>query len=263
MKNVFFFIALCCVLVTACQTESSIVEKESWKSVYQDEGLVGTFVLKNLKTKQVFVYNQGRIDSMYTPASTFKIFNSLVSLQEGVIDETTVIPWDSVERQIDGWNEDMWMTKAFPRSCVWFYQEIARRVGEERMQYWLDTIGYGNQTMGAAIDLFWLEGDLKVSAMQQIDLLEKLNAQELSFDKGIQSRVKELMIADSTAAYRIYAKTGWGMRIDKQIGWYVGIVETENGTWAFANNIDIRSIDDLRFRKDLLYKILKLEEIVP
>ncbi len=248
--------------VYSCQQEKAPIDKPEWADHYSQHDLNGTFVLYNLDSKQAMVYNPERADSMFIPASTFKIFNSLVSLQEEVIDEQTIIPWDSVRRGIESWNEDMWMTKAFPRSCVWYYQELARRVGEERMQYWLDTLGYGNHTMGAPIDLFWLEGELAISAHQQIAFLEQLYHQNLIFDKEVQTRVKSLMLADSTTAYQIYAKTGWGMRLDKQVGWYVGFVETAEGKWAFANNIDIHSIHDLRHRKDILYRILLQEQII-
>ena len=82
----------------------------------------------------------------FLPASTFKVFNSLVALQTGAVaDEHTIILWDSVERRPE-WNVDMDMATAIERSCVPWYQEVARRAGAERMQHWLDTVHYGNAT---------------------------------------------------------------------------------------------------------------------
>lgn len=258
-----FILGLVFIFLASCTNSNPIVEKDTWSELYASNNVQGTFILYDIQSEKASAYNLGRVDSAFAPASTFKIFNSLVSLQEGVADENTLIKWDSIDRGWDAWNRDMRISHAFSHSCVWFYQELARRVGETRMQYWLDTIGYGNQTMGAAIDLFWLDGDLAISANQQIEFLKLLYNDELSFDIKVQQRVKELMLVDSTEHYQIYAKTGWAMRIDRQIGWYVGFVETKDGAWLFANNIDIKSEDDLKYRKELLYEILSLEQIIP
>ena len=58
-------------------------------------------------------------DSAYTPASTFKIVNSLIGIQTGIItDENMVIKWDGVKRWNEDWNKDLTMKEAFAVSAV-------------------------------------------------------------------------------------------------------------------------------------------------
>jgi len=145
---------------------------------------------------------------------------------------------------------------------VWFYQELARRIGKNRMQFWIDSVKYGNQQMGSEIDDFWLAGDIGISAKQQVDFIAKLIKNELPFDKDNQKTVREILITDSTNSYTIHSKTGWGVRVKPQIGWYVGYVETQKNKWVFALNIDINSKSDLKYRKQITYEILRREGII-
>lgn len=237
-------------------------EKASWAKHFTEKSVTGTMILYNTQTDSYQYHNIKRADSAFLPASTFKIFNSLVSLQEkSVADEYEVIKWDSVDYGWDVWHKDYDMKQAMPYSCVWFYQELARRTGEEKMQLWLDSVGYGNKTMGADIDLFWLEGDLKISASEQIAFINKLIKKDLPFDKKHQQTVKELMLVDSTETYQLYAKTGWGMTTP-EIGWYVGFVEKAGNTWIFSLNLNIIKEEDKNARKDIVYSVLREEGIV-
>jgi beta-lactamase class D len=100
-------------------------------------------------------------------------------------DENEVIPWDRADRG-DWWNGDQAMTRAFRRSTVWFYQEVARRVGEERMREWVRRAEYGNTDIGAGIDRSWLEGDLRISTEEQVALLRRLYIGDLPFSERSQ-----------------------------------------------------------------------------
>ena len=55
-----------------------------------------------------------------------------------------VIKWDGVKRRVDDWNQDLTMYKAFRVSAVNYYQEVARRIGKDTMQFWLDTVEIWN-----------------------------------------------------------------------------------------------------------------------
>jgi beta-lactamase class D len=150
------------------------------------------------------------------------------------------------------------MRTAIKYSCVWFYQELARRIGREKMQYYLDTVKYGNSKLGKNIDTFWLDGDLRISAIEQIEFLEKLLRKDIPFSNSNIETVKSIMMKDSTDTYNYYAKTGWVSKI----GWYVGFVIYDKERWLFALNIGIINNKDVKFRKIITEEILRDEGII-
>lgn len=238
-------------------------DSQDWSKFFNDAQVNGCMVLFNTQTQQTQYYNKKRCDSSYLPASTFKVLNSLIALETKAVDGIyDSIKWDGKDRGWPGWNQDQCMNSALSISCVWFYQELARRVGEVKMQEYLDKVQYGNQIMGANIDNFWLQGDIKISANEQINFLERLINDELPFSLGNQETVKNLMLTDSSNHYKTYSKTGWAMRVDKQIGWLVGYVKTNDNIYVFALNIDIHKNSDAKYRKEIVYDILKAEGII-
>ena len=262
MKNIILstLILLQGLLTINAQADNST---KKWTPIFEKKNVNGTIVLYDISSGKSKVYNAERSDSAYMPASTFKLLNSLISLETNVINSVDdTIKWDNVDYGWDKWNADQTMRSAMPLSCIWFYQELARRVGIDNMQNWIDSVGYGNTKMGGHIDNFWLEGDLRISAKEQVMFIERLIKNELPFKIDNQNAVKEIMITDSTESYLLHSKTGWAMRIEKQIGWFVGYVETKDNTWIFALNIDIKNKKDSNLRKEITYEILKEEGII-
>jgi beta-lactamase class D len=197
-------------------------------------GVEGAFVLHDLSNDRITIYNAERARQGFLPASTYKIPNSLIALETGVLrDEHEIIRWDGVDRG-DWWNGDQAMTRAFQRSTVWFYQEVARRVGQDRMHEWVQRIGYGNAEIGGGIDRFWLEGNLRISAEEQVDLLRRLYTGELPFSERSQAIVKRVMRMEEGDGYVLRGKTGWARRhgLDHGLhtGWLVGWVEREGAS---------------------------------
>lgn len=234
--------------------------RADWAKVIADSGVTGVFVLWEPDCSRLQTSDTVRLDSGFLPASTFKVFNSLVALQTGAVaDEYTLIPWDSVVRR-PTWDTAMDMRTAIQVSCVPWYQEVARRAGKERMQYWLDTVHYGNSIMGDSIDLFWLRGGLRITPHQQVHFMQGLNEERLPFDVKHQRVVKRILPGDSAATWRIRGKTGWAIRVKDNYGWYVGWVEHAGRTAYFATNIDIVDDEaDIRKRHNLTYALLRRE----
>jgi beta-lactamase class D len=244
-------------VLTNCSSQNE--HKKEWERIFKKYNINGTFVLKNISNNQLNIYNKERSDSSYLPASTFKILNSMIALQTSAIksvDDT--IKWDGKDKGWKFWNKDQTMKSAMPISCVWFYQDLARRIGKEKMQNWINKVDYGNRNIKKEIDNFWLEGDLRITANEQISFIEKLINNELPFDKQIQETVKEIMITDENKTYTIHSKTGW----TNNIGWNVGYVETKNNKWIFAMNMNIINKQDAKYRKKITYEILKSEKII-
>ena len=156
------------------------------------------------------------------------------------------------------WNQDLDMVKAFKYSGVWYYQELARRVGEEKMQRYISLNHYGNENISGGIDRFWLDGGIRISADEQIDMLKKLYHNKLEFSQRSMDIVKRLMIYEQTNDYTIRAKTGWAIRVEDQIGWFVGYVEKGNDVYFFAINLETKNPEEgFVSRKEITFKILK------
>jgi beta-lactamase class D len=196
------------------------------------------------------------------PASTFKIINSLIALETKVIkDENEVITWDGVDRGWEVWNADTDLKNAFKNSTIWFYQEIARRVGKKRYKKYLNKSGYGNQTIGEEVDKFWINGALQVSPVEQINFLIKLYENKLPFAKKNQEKVKEIMVYETADNYILRAKTGWGFSNETNIGWWVGYLETSSQVYFFATRLVLptsENDDDFgNCRKTITYEVFK------
>lgn len=229
-------------------------------------GHTGAFVMFNKQAKKYFRYNITRCAERFLPASTFKIPNSLIGLEEKIIeDENYVIKWDGVNRWNKEWNRDHTLSSAIKYSVVPYYQELARRVGREQYKKWLDAISYGNQVIGENIDTFWLDNSLKISADEQIAFLKRFYNEELPISKRTISIVKKIMPEEKYKHSILKFKTGTGAKEDgTYIGWLVGYVEKEKNVYLFAFNIEAKIFEQVRKLRDeksrLILKKLKIIE---
>ena len=230
------------------------------KKFYDQVGMTGSFALYDLNKNSYLHFNPAEYNNSYSPASTFKICNSLIALETGVLkDAQSVFKWDGVNRERPEWNMDQTLMTAVKNSTVWFYQECARRVGGKQMKYWLDKAKYGNGDTVGGIDQFWLTGGLRISQDQQIDFLKRLYKESLPFSKKTMDIVKEIMIVESDKNYVMRAKTGWAIDNHTNHGWYVGYLEQQKNVYFFANFIRDSTQKNANFinaRKDVTYQIL-------
>jgi beta-lactamase class D len=151
---------------------SGTAEDPALGELFVSRGVRGTMVIASLSGEMTYVHDTRRAGKRFSPASTFKIPHSLIALEERAIrDERDTLRWDGVRRAIPAWNRDQTLASAFTASCVWYYQEIARRVGMEKERAYLKALSYGNQSAGDALEMFWLDGSLQVSALEQIHFL--------------------------------------------------------------------------------------------
>jgi beta-lactamase class D len=193
------------------------------------------FVLYRVGAASADIENPTLASTPYLPCSTFKIPNTLIGLSTGVIpDEKFTLKWDGVRRDPDSWNRDHDLASAMRESVVWFYQEVARRIGAERMKKYLRLFAYGNQDSCCTIDRFWLNGNLRMTARQEVDFLRRMNAGELPVKPEHIALVKRLITLESTPEYTLQGKTGSGEQDGHRIGWLVGFVEKSEATWIYA-----------------------------
>ncbi|MES2371004.1 MAG: class D beta-lactamase [Bacteroidota bacterium] len=236
----------CSLLIISC-SPNNVKTDDSLKKYFDENHVTGTFGLYNNATGQFTIYNLARFkDSAFLPASTFKIVNSLIGLETGKItNEKMMIKWDGVVRVFPGgdtvkaWNKDLTMEEAFKVSAVPYYQEVARRIGKDTMQHWLDSLKYGSKKIATKIDTFWLDNSLKVTPDEEMGLVKKLYFGQLPFQKRTQDIVKKAMLQEDNANYKLSYKTGWGfLENGKSLGWIVGWIEENKHPYFFVLNVE-------------------------
>jgi len=208
--------------------------------MFDQAGVTGTFVVHDVATGEYVGHDRQRAAIRYVPASTYKIPNSLIGLATGAVSSVDeVLPYGGGPTYLPQWARDMPLREAIRISNVPVYKELARRIGMPRMREGLRRLDYGNMDAGSVIDAFWLDGPLKISALEQTRFLGRLAQGKLPFPKAAMAAVREIVRQDDHA--NLYAKTGWYMPDDRknQIGWWVGWVEKDGKVYAFALNVDI------------------------
>ncbi|NIG52241.1 class D beta-lactamase [Chitinophaga sp. Cy-1792] len=237
MKQLGWLLVAVVITLSAC-APNNVKEEKSWEKYFSQYKVEGTFMLFSNSQGEFKVYNLERAKERFLPASTFKIFNSLVGIQTGVIKDTgMVIPWDGVQRSRPEWNQDLTMNQAFKVSAVPYFQEVARRIGKEQMQLWLDSVKYGNMKI-SRIDTFWLDNSLQISPDEELGFVKKLYFDQLPFSKTTMKSVRDVMMMEKTPKYELAYKTGWGIVGKKNIGWIVGWIEENRHPAFFVLNIE-------------------------
>ena len=211
---------------------------EDWSTFFDAYDATGTIVMLDSETGTRHVFNPDRSRAQFPPASTFKIYNSLVALETGVVPNVdTVYTWDGVERG-GAWDQDHSLRTGLQRSAVWLFQELAIEIGKERYEEAFVREPYGNNLVGDSLHMFWLGEPLAISASEQITFLNRLRKRELAFRLEVQEAIGEIMILENEDDYVLRGKTGWAIPESGDIGWIVGWIERGNVAWVFALNVE-------------------------
>jgi beta-lactamase class D len=216
--------------------------RDSLAKRFADLGTSGTFVGYKVEDYLIVASDKERSGEGKLPASTFKIPNSLIALETGVVTDPDkdVFPWDGVKRGIEAWNKDHTLRSAIAVSAVPVYQEIACRIGQERMQKYVDLFDYGNRDIGGGIDQFWLTGNLRIDPVEQIDFVDRLRRRALPISKRSQDLVADILPVTKVGDSVIRAKSGLlgAERGEPSLGWMVGWAEKGEAHTVFALNMD-------------------------
>lgn len=264
-------IALCTAVISAtalvsCQNIQS--QAQALIPQKQAEGRITT-AFENVQTSGVFVTYDGkkiqkygndlsRADQRYIPASTFKILNALIGIQHHKTSPNEVFKWDGQKRAFRSWEKDLTLAEAMQASAVPVYQELARRIGLELMTREVKRVAYGNQNIGTQVDNFWLVGPLEITPVEEVKFAYALSKQQLPFDPSTQQQVKQMLLIENVQGTRIYAKSGWGMDVNPQVGWWTGWVEQPNGQiTAFSLNMEMKKAEHADARKAIVYQALQ------
>jgi beta-lactamase class D len=264
---------LACAIVTGCST-SPVNSRGTTAAASANQpnlapyfkGVNGTFVLLDPRAGRALRHDPERARRRFLPASTYKIPHTLIALETGVASGAEFpLVWDSnvASRQPwwpAAWSRNQTLRSALRDSVIWYYQELARRIGSARMQLYVDRFAYGNRDISGGIDQFWLTGALRISAEEQADFLRRFYFGALGVSERATRIAKELLVMEETPTYRLSGKSGWAGLGDPsapQLGWLVGYLERDGQVWFFATNIDIAKVEDAAARLSITKAILR------
>ena len=240
-------ITLACLLLFLASVALSEANAQSLKPVFGKTN--GAFVLYDLKNKRYIRHNESRCRRRFTPASTFKIPNSLIGLETGVVrDADFVIRWDRQRYPGEGrpatapyihWWQDHTLRSAMKYSALWYYIEIAKQVGAQRMEKYVTQFQYGNEDTSGGIDQFWRNSSLQISADEQVDFLRRFYTGQLSVSSRSTAFVKDILLLEETPTYKFSGKTGAApLAGGVTLAWFVGYLERDGNVYFFALNMD-------------------------
>jgi Beta-lactamase class D len=232
------------LLLWICVTGIAVAEEtplsaEAVEAIFA--GRKGTLVVIT-DNSEPWIYQPEMADRKFAPCSTFKIWNTLIGLENDLISspEEPFYQWDGEKRFVPEWNQNLTLKQAFQVSCVPAFQDLARRIGPERMQSALEKIGYGDRNISAAIGEFWLPEEgrrtVLISPVEQARLMARLAAGDVPFSEKSQDVLREIMTARTTLRGTLFGKTGTSGKnaAGDSLGWYVGYIESNGRTHAFA-----------------------------
>ncbi len=276
-----YFLLMIAIILSSCSgnknhdsddkqkvTNGRQIEQPGFQSILDSAGVEGSVLIYDFQ-KDVYYSNDFEwANKGKLPASTFKIANSIIALESGVVeDDSSLFKWDGKKRGFKNWEQDLIFKDAFHFSCVPCYQDVAKRIGEKRMNEYLAKFNYGNMKVDANnIDVFWLEGDSRISQFQQIEFLKRFHQSKLPISARTEKIMKRLMVIEANENYTISGKTGWSGGNGNHNGWFVGYVEAENKVTFFATNVEPKEQFNMKMfsmiRKEVTHDALKQMEII-
>lgn len=231
-------------LVSVLADDNQRYHFQAERTLYEDfsdyfAGYEGSFVLYDMKADQYQIYNKEKSIQRVSPDSTYKIFLSLFALSANAIDMNhSTIKWDGIRYPYESWNTDQNLKTAMKSSVNWYFQELDRRIPPDQRQAYLKRIGYGNTKLTGGTTPYWLESSLKISPVEQVQLLKAMYTNEWGFEEDHVQAVKDAIQVGEHGGKLLFGKTGTGtVNNENQNGWFIGYVEHKENTYFFATNI--------------------------
>jgi beta-lactamase class D len=213
-------------------------QERDFSRTFKKFGVQGCIVVYNEADDKYIRYNTGICDSGYIPASTFKIPHALIALEEGLIKDTLqIIKWNGHEWPNAPWNQDQTLKTSMKYSCVWVYTGFAEQIDIKTYYNYVNGFNYGNKDLTGPPTRFWLAGQFRISANQQIEFLRKFFNNQLPVSQKSIEIVKDIIVVEETESYKLSGKTGGGMLSETEyIMWLVGYVEKADTIYYYAMN---------------------------
>lgn len=263
MRRCFIIVLTALILPLAAWARADSAPNGELPDLFLQHGVHGTLLIASLDGQREYALHAQRAGKSFAAASTFKIANTLIALQEALIRPDERFVWDGSVHEFADWNADQTLASAFKVSCVWCYQQIARKVGRERYQDWLARLQLGELRQPFEVDRFWLDGQLRLSAREQVDFLRRMLQGDLPIDASHVQTLRQIMRIDSGPGWVLSGKTGWAVQEQPQLGWFVGFLERDEAIWLFALNMDVRQPADLPLRQRIVRQGLQALGLLP
>lgn len=267
---VFILITILCVGFTPIlSTYAADTDYYSWDSASQNISHVdlsayfgiydGVFVLYDLENDSWNIYNMECATTRVSPDSTYKIYDALFGLEEGIISSSdSSMIWDGQHYPFETWNKDQTLSTAMESSVNWYFQEMDSKLGSTRIADYLQELHYGNEDISGGLSSYWMESSLKISPVEQVELLVKLYQNAWGFHDENINAIKEALQISSSSMRNFYGKTGTGCVDGKDVnGWFIGFVEQKENTYFFATNINASENATGSQASKLTFSILK------
>ena len=250
------------------EIDQSVTKPDNKNVNYEDltnyfHGYDGSFVLFDLEKGQYHIFNQAKSEERVSPCSTYKIISSLTGLETGVLgDENTLLKWNGTVYPYETWNQDQTLASAINHSVSWYFQEVDSRVGDKEIKRYLDKINYGNGDITGGIKEFWLQSSLKISPLEQVEILKNLYLYQLPYSSKNIDIIKKTIKLSEYDGTVLSGKTGSGIVNGKSInGWFVGYVEKGGNVYFFSTNIQARDNADGKNASRIALSILRDKNI--
>ena len=264
------------ILLASCGEKAKLITEESdqmvidhrFQKLLDSANLEGAILVFDDSKGMWYTNDSSKIHEGHIPASTFKIPNSIVALELGIIDnDSTMIYWDTEPRRLKAWEEDLIFREAFHRSCVPCYQEIARIAGVKNMKEQLTKMEYPQMVFDTGdVDNFWLVGESRISPKEQLLFLKSVIDSTIKVSPRTVAIMKRMMIItdDNQGVFR--GKTGWSIQNEKHNGWFIGcLTQNEHNYYVVTNVSPMPNTDMDKFgeaRKAISLKALSFLGIV-
>ena len=142
----------------------------------------GSFVLYDLGNDAWSIHDIEHATLRVAPDSTYKIYDALFGLEEGVITpEDSFIAWNGESYPFEAWNADQTLQSAMASSVNWYFQSVDEQLGTASVYDYIKKIGYGNKNMSGDFSTYWMESSLEISPVEQVELLIKLQNNRFDF----------------------------------------------------------------------------------
>lgn len=236
---------------------SGTIQLEDYSTYFS--GYKGSFVLLEDDSVIYHIYNEDDTIKRSPPASTFKIIASLAALESQVLkDEHELLAWDYTEHPFETWNKDQTLPTAMYNSVNWFFENLLNQVGQPTLQGYLDESSYGNKDLSGGLTALWGQSNLKISPIEQVNILKALYYEKLPFSKENIAIVKDTILIYEDVNGTLSGKTGTIIVENQHLnGWFIGYVEVDQRVYFFATHIEGEKNASGSIAREITLKILR------
>jgi|GEM_PF-415807 len=245
MKKIALLGIAASLLFASCQ-EIRIDNHDDWASVFEENGVQGSFEYFDNNKERVHYYNKDHNSTQQNAGASYQLMASLIALETATAPtEQYTIPWDKQYRSyVNGeavlitdttlpgyrpeWNQDLSLTQAFQYNAVPYFQQLNLKMDTAEIHHYLDTVKFGNQKIGADLANFWQDGTLKISPDELVGFMKRLYHEQLKgFSPRSQRMTMGLMdkIQIPEKEITIYYKDYTTQQNDTTFVTYIGYVE--------------------------------------